>query len=210
MSLCCVAAISATIEVGWVRVHYPCVCAVLSCFSRIWLFVTLWTVAHQAPLSMGFFRQEDWSGLPGPPPGDLPKPGIEPESPMSPTLVGGFFTTSAAWEACITPITRLKLNTVVQTIQSNCCFIKRSFKAMNFRRKAWACHCSYSIKPRRGRLLYLVWVPRNAKERDAEAPVRLQSRSSLEGRSQPVSWAVSSVTVFPPAVWSQCHAFSSQ
>ena len=45
-----------------------------------------WTVAHQAPLSMGFFRQEYWSGLPFPPPGDLPNPGIEPESPMSPAL----------------------------------------------------------------------------------------------------------------------------
>ena len=44
-------------------------------------FVTLWTVAYQAPLSMGFFRQEDWSGLPFPPPGDVPKPGIEPGSP---------------------------------------------------------------------------------------------------------------------------------
>ena len=44
-------------------------------------FVTPWTVAHQAPLSMGFPRQEYWSGLPFPPPGDLPDPGIEPGSP---------------------------------------------------------------------------------------------------------------------------------
>ena len=44
-------------------------------------FATLWTVAHQAPLSMGFARHEYWSGLPFPPPGDLPNPGIEPESP---------------------------------------------------------------------------------------------------------------------------------
>ena len=44
-------------------------------------FVTLWTVAYHAPLSMGFFRQEDWSGLPFPPPGDVPKSGIEPGSP---------------------------------------------------------------------------------------------------------------------------------
>ena len=49
--------------------------------SRVQLFVTPWTVAHQAPLSMGFSRQEHWSGLPCPPPGDLPDPGIEPESP---------------------------------------------------------------------------------------------------------------------------------
>ena len=47
----------------------------LSCFSCV--FATLWTVAHQAPLSIGFSRQEYWSGLPYPPPGDLPDPGIE-------------------------------------------------------------------------------------------------------------------------------------
>ena len=46
--------------------------------SRVWLFATPWTIAHQAPLSMGFSRQEYWSGLPFPSPGDLPDPGIEP------------------------------------------------------------------------------------------------------------------------------------
>ena len=51
-----------------------------------------WTVAHQALLSMGFFSQEYWSGLPFPPPGDLSNPGTEPASPMSPALAGGFFT----------------------------------------------------------------------------------------------------------------------
>ena len=56
-----------------------CVC-VLSHFSRVGLFVTPWTVAHQAPPSMGFSRQEYWSGLPFPSPGDLPNPGIEPRS----------------------------------------------------------------------------------------------------------------------------------
>ena len=49
--------------------------------SRVQLFATLWTVAHQAPLSMGFSRQEYWSGLPFPFPGDLPDPGMEPRSP---------------------------------------------------------------------------------------------------------------------------------
>ena len=72
---------------------------ILTCFSRVWLFMTLWTVAHQAPLSMGFPRQEYWSGLPCPPPGDLPNPGIEPKHPVSPALAGGFFTTSTTWEA---------------------------------------------------------------------------------------------------------------
>ena len=54
---------------------------VLSRFSRVGVFVTLWTVVHQAPLSMGFSRQECWSGLSFPPPGDLPKPGIQPLFP---------------------------------------------------------------------------------------------------------------------------------
>ena len=48
--------------------------------SRVQLFVTLWTIAYQAPLSMGFSRQDYWSGLPFPSPGDLPNPGIEPGS----------------------------------------------------------------------------------------------------------------------------------
>ena len=54
---------------------------------------TQWTLAHQASLSLGFPRQEYWSGLPFPSPGDLPNPGIKPGSPVSPALVGGFFTT---------------------------------------------------------------------------------------------------------------------
>ena len=49
--------------------------------SRVRLFATPWTVAHQAPLSMGFSKQEYWSGLPFPSPGDLPNPGIKPGSP---------------------------------------------------------------------------------------------------------------------------------
>ena len=57
-------------------------------------FVTLWTVALQAPLSMGFSRQEYWSGLPCLPPGDLPIPGTEPGSPAYTALASVFFTTS--------------------------------------------------------------------------------------------------------------------
>ena len=53
---------------------------VLSHFSHVQLFLTPWAVAHQAPLSMGFFRQEYWSGLPCPPPGALPSLGIKPRS----------------------------------------------------------------------------------------------------------------------------------
>ena len=66
---------------------------------QLCLFVTLWAVVHQAPLSKGFCRQEYWSRLPCPPPGNLPDPGIEPPSLRSPALADRFFTTSAAWEA---------------------------------------------------------------------------------------------------------------
>ena len=61
--------------------------------SQVILFVTLWTVAYQAPLSMEFSRKEYWSMLPCLPPGNLPDPGVEPMSPASPALAGGFFTT---------------------------------------------------------------------------------------------------------------------
>ena len=60
--------------------------------------MTLWTVAYQTPLSMGFSKQENWGGLPRPPLGDLPDPGIKPWSLTHPALVGGFFTTSATRE----------------------------------------------------------------------------------------------------------------
>ena len=61
--------------------------------SRGQLFATPWTVAHQAPLSMEFSSQEYWSGLPFPLPGNLPHPGTEPVSAVSPALAGWFFTT---------------------------------------------------------------------------------------------------------------------
>ena len=67
----------------------------LSHFSRVQLFVTLSTVARQAPPSVGFSRQESWSGLPRPSPGDLPNPGTE---PASLALAGGLFTTGTAWQ----------------------------------------------------------------------------------------------------------------
>ena len=68
-------------------------------FSHAQSFVTLWTVACHAPQSMGFSKQESWSGLPCPPLGDLPNVRIKPASLMSPALAGEFFTTSATWEA---------------------------------------------------------------------------------------------------------------
>ena len=75
--------------------------------SFVQFFATSWAVAHQAPLSMGFPRQEYWSALPFPPPGDLPDPGIKPVSPASSALTGGFFTTEAPGK----PLTiRAKIN----------------------------------------------------------------------------------------------------
>ena len=66
-------------------------CCILSCLS---LFGTPCTVTQQAPLSMEFYRQEYWSGLPFPAPGGLPDPGIEPASLVFPVLAGRFFTTA--------------------------------------------------------------------------------------------------------------------
>ena len=71
----------------------------LSRFSHIQLFVTTRTLAHQAPLSVGFSRQEYWSGLPCLLPVDLPDPENQPASLMSPALAGRFSTVSATWEA---------------------------------------------------------------------------------------------------------------
>ena len=72
-----------------------CVCGVKSCST----LCNPMAVAHQAPLSMGFSRQEYWSGLPCPLAGDLPDTGVEPTSLTSPALAGGFFTTSDTWQA---------------------------------------------------------------------------------------------------------------
>ena len=69
----------------------------LSHFSHVQLCVTLWTVAHQASLSMGFSRQDYWHGLPCPPPGELPDSGFAPMSLKSPTLVGRLFITSVTF-----------------------------------------------------------------------------------------------------------------
>ena len=86
-------------QIARVSAHV-CVC-VCVCAKSLQLFLTLWPhgLACQAPLSMGFSRQEYWSGLPCPPPGALPNPGIKPESLTSPALAAWFFTTSATWGA---------------------------------------------------------------------------------------------------------------
>ena len=92
-----------------------------SCFSHVWLFGTLWIIAHQAPLSVGFSRQEYWSGLSCPPPEDLLDPGMEPRSLDSPVLAGGFFTTSTTWKAhMVQNDHQSKLTSVTTQLQFSC------------------------------------------------------------------------------------------
>ena len=90
----------------------PCTFVIVELLSRVDSFVTSWTVSCQVPLSMGFSRQEHWSGLLSLPPGDLPNPGIKPssfeldQSLRSPVLADGFFTTSTTLEALWVPLNR--------------------------------------------------------------------------------------------------------
>ena len=94
--------IDSGIRLSWVQVltllctnHKPHMCVL----NRVWLFATLWAIACQVPLSMGFPSQGYWSGLLFPSAGDLPDPGIEPSFPVSSALVGEFFYHWATWEA---------------------------------------------------------------------------------------------------------------
>ena len=89
--------------------------------NGIWLFATPWTVAHRTPLSMGFPRQEYWSGLPFPSPGDLPDPGIEPESP---TFAGEFFTTESYGKSLSPPSDQIR--SVAQSCPTLCDPMNRS------------------------------------------------------------------------------------
>ena len=83
-------------------------------FSHVRLLATLWIVAHQAALSMGFSREEYWSGLRCLLPGDITDLGIEPTS-LTPTLAGRFFTTSPTWE--VQNAQAFTLNTIISYIQ---------------------------------------------------------------------------------------------
>ena len=85
-------------EYFWFWQHV-CVCEGVRVLSPVWLFAAPWTVVRYTPLSMAFSRQEYWSRLPFPTPGDFPDSGIEPTSLVFPTLTCGFFTTSANWAA---------------------------------------------------------------------------------------------------------------
>ena len=76
---------------------FVCICVYV---WSVWLFATLWAIAPQSLWSLGFSWQEYWSGLPFPSPRDLPDPGIEPTSPASPALAGGFFITKPPGKPC--------------------------------------------------------------------------------------------------------------
>ena len=104
------------IAVKCTSVLQVCACMLI----HVWLFATLWTLAHQAPLSMGFSRQEYWIGLLFTSPGNLPDPGIEPTSLAPPELAGGFFTTGATWEAYLI----ISLNLLMETDSCHFCNYK--------------------------------------------------------------------------------------
>ena len=96
-------------------IHVHLACMYVKLLQSFQLFITLCTIAGQAPLSMGFSRQEYWSGLPCPPPGNLPGSGVKPTSLVSPMLAARFFTISATQEAPLFITTFLMLKTVPST-----------------------------------------------------------------------------------------------
>ena len=95
----------------------------LNHFSCAQLFATLWTVARQAPLSKGFSRQEHWSEFLCVPPGDLPDPGIKASCLTSPALLGGFFPTSATWEAQIQWQWKWVVSDTLWPVHGLCCTV---------------------------------------------------------------------------------------
>ena len=131
--------------------------------SGVRLFVTRWTVVRQAPLSMGFSRQEYWNGLPFPPPGDHPDPGIEPTSLLSSALVGGFFTPeppgmyaqslNCVWLFAtpwlyLCPWNFLNLRFKLLTVHSILLTVKKYINGINLMiNKPWICTLEYSIEP---------------------------------------------------------------
>ena len=117
----------------------------LSRFSRVWLFATPWTIARQAPLSMGFSRQEDWSRLPFPPPGDLPDPGIKPASSMSLALADRFFTRPVIDQCKQGHKTGLEPEQQRKGkigIRSRCTHTGQQFNLSSSGIKSWAVRCS--------------------------------------------------------------------
>ena len=104
---------------------YRLLCVPAKLLSHVRLCETLWTLAHQASVSQGFSRQEYWSGLPCFPPGDLPNPGIQPMSLMSPALAGGFFTTRATWWRVWASLSSTRYHPVLSLLACQHCLQKR-------------------------------------------------------------------------------------
>ena len=105
-----------------------CVCA-LSHFSHVQPFATSWTIVRQTPLPMEFSRQEYWSQLPCPPPGDLPDPGIEPTSLKSRALAGMFFITRTTWEA----------HRIISSVQFSCSVVSNSLRPHGLQQASLPC-----------------------------------------------------------------------
>ena len=101
---------------------------ILCSLSRVQLFATIWTVARQAPLSMGIFRQEYWSGLPFPAPGDLPEPGIKPTALVSPVSAGGFSTTEPSGQPHKIAISSLLGSSPRQCLGRGVCLFRVHFR----------------------------------------------------------------------------------
>ena len=115
-------------ELNW-YVKEACECVQL--LSRVQLFATPWTVARQVPLSMGFPRQEFWSGLPIPPPEDLPNPGIKLASLVSLPLAAGFFTAGTTWEI------KWKLPSFIQLFLTPWIVARQAILSMEFSRQEY-------------------------------------------------------------------------
>ena len=101
-------------------------------FNRVRLFATLWTIAHYAPLSMGSSRQEYWSGLPFPPPGDFANPGIEPMSPVFPALQEDFLPLSLRRRSVLRALPAQACGTLMEAL-------KRHMLSSVYRQKIEVC-----------------------------------------------------------------------
>ena len=115
-------------------VTHTCACCH---FSRVWLLVTLWTATCQAPLSMGFSRQEYWSGLPCPFPGNISSLGIKPTSLISPSMTGEFFTTSTTWETPICTYIYTNINILFQILSPYRLLWKTEYSSLCYTVGAW-------------------------------------------------------------------------
>ena len=115
-------------KIGYIKVECACL---LGLFNHVWLSAALWTVALQAPLSVGFSRQEYWSGFPCPPPGDLPDSRIKPVPLMSPALAGRFFTSSTTWEVLVVSFFFFAFKFVIQMVIILCGVLSSPINSIN-------------------------------------------------------------------------------